>query len=180
MFDITQPKFNKPEEFWQWKREWADYHKQFSEEIRQQKRMVKNHQRRGCNTAFQQRRLAYMRKNAQLLMKLLEEGWEEYHRRKQGMAELQEQLDQYPLQIPKAKEIVFHFNKGHLFNDLLPMWVVKCKGKVFYVHHVKSDVPWDTKETPNNPSTKGSIKFKNAGVQIDKNGNAHIYQINDK
>lgn len=177
MFDITKPKFNKLDDFWQWKREWADYYVQFSEQIRQQKRVVKNHQRRGCHTALQQRKLTYMRKNAQLLMKLLEEGWQEYHRRKQGMAELQEQLDQYPMHIPKAREVVFHFNKGHLFNDLLPMWTVKCKGKTYYVHHVTSTATWSTKETPNHPSTKGSIKFKNVAVDIDSEGTAHIQQL---
>ena len=177
MFDITKPKFNKPEDYYTWKREWADYYKHFSGEIREQKRMVKQHQRIGCNTGFQQRKLHYMRKNAQLLMKVLEEAGEEKRKREQGMRELQEQLDQFPLSIPKAREVVFHFNKGHLFNDLLPMWVVKCKGRTLYVHHVNSSAQWNTKETPNHPSTKGSIKFKNVSVEIDREGTAHIEQL---
>lgn len=177
MFDITKPKFNKPEDFWQWKREWADYYKQFSEQIRRQKRMVKQGQRSGNYMAFQQRKLVYMRKNAQLLMKLLEEGWEEYRKRKEGMAELQAQLQQYPMEISKAREVVFHFNKGHLFNDLLPMWCVKCKGKTYYVNHVSSTAQWSTKETPDHPSTKGSIKFKNVRLHVDEEGTAHIQQL---
>jgi hypothetical protein len=42
------------------------------------------------------------------------------------------------------------------------MWVVKTKGQTHYVHHVDVDkgVGFSTKETPDNPSTKGSIKFK--------------------
>ena len=44
----------------------------------------------------------------------------------------------------------------------IPMWVVKSKGQTHYVHHVDVDkgVGFSTKETPDNPSTKGSIKFK--------------------
>lgn len=59
-------------------------------------------------------------------------------------------------------EIVFHFNKKHLEDPRIPMWVVKCKGESHYVHHVNVDkgVGFSTKETPDNPHTKGSIKFK--------------------
>lgn len=42
------------------------------------------------------------------------------------------------------------------------MWVVKSKGETYYVHHVDVDkgIGFSTKETPDNPHTKGSIKFK--------------------
>lgn len=62
----------------------------------------------------------------------------------------------------KSYDIVFHFNKKHLEDSRIPMWVVKCKGESHYVHHVNVDkgVGFSTKETPDNPSTKGSIKFK--------------------
>jgi hypothetical protein len=46
------------------------------------------------------------------------------------------------------------------------MWVLKAKGKTYYVKHVESTVGWSTKETPDNPHTKGSIKFKNVDVDI--------------
>jgi hypothetical protein len=62
----------------------------------------------------------------------------------------------------KHSEIVFHFNKKHLEDPNIPMWVIKSKGQTHYVHHVDVDkgVGFSTKETPDNPSTKGSIKFK--------------------
>lgn len=62
----------------------------------------------------------------------------------------------------KRSEIVFHFNKKHLEDPNIPMWVIKSKGQTHYVHHVDVDkgVGFSTKETPDNPSTKGSIKFK--------------------
>jgi hypothetical protein len=46
------------------------------------------------------------------------------------------------------------------------MWVLKLKGQTFYVDHVDSQIGFSTKETPDNISTKGSIKFKNCVVEI--------------
>ncbi len=62
----------------------------------------------------------------------------------------------------KPEEIIFHFNKGHLQDPSIPMWVIKTKGQTHYVHHVNVEkgVGFSTKETPDNPNTKGSIKFK--------------------
>jgi nitrate reductase beta subunit len=50
------------------------------------------------------------------------------------------------------------------------MWVIKCKGETHYVNHVdvKPGVGFSTKETPDNPKTKGSIKFK-ANITIEEN-----------
>jgi hypothetical protein len=72
-----------------------------------------------------------------------------------------------------CKEVIFHFNKGHITNPDIPMWVIKTRGETHYVHHVESSAPWSTKETPDNPSTKGAIKFKNVNLEI-KEGIAYI------
>jgi hypothetical protein len=42
------------------------------------------------------------------------------------------------------------------------MWVIKVKGQTHYVTHVEvqPSVGFSTKETPDNPHTKGSIKLK--------------------
>ena len=69
---------------------------------------------------------------------------------------------------------MFHFNKGHLVDETIPMWVIKTHGESFYVNHVSADLPWSTKETPNNERTKGSIKFKECLLQIDPDNNATI------
>lgn len=71
-------------------------------------------------------------------------------------------------------DIVFSFNKGSINNPEIPSWTLKCKGQTYYVWHVDSDAKWNTKETPENPSTKGSIKFKNATLLIDEEQNAII------
>lgn len=73
----------------------------------------------------------------------------------------------------QVKEVIFHFNKGHLSDPNIPMWVLKFKGETHYVDHVICEKGWSTKETPNNPSTKGSLKIKNCTVSI-KDGTAFI------
>jgi hypothetical protein len=66
-----------------------------------------------------------------------------------------------------CKEAIFHFNKHHLVDPETPMWVIKTGGKTLYINHVDARLLWSTKETPDNPSTKGSLKFKNALLTID-------------
>ena len=73
---------------------------------------------------------------------------------------------------------MFHFNKKHLTDPTVPMWIVKCRGDTNYVHHVdvSPDVGFSTKETPSNEHTKGSIKFK-ANLNIVKENNLIIAKI---
>ena len=73
-----------------------------------------------------------------------------------------------------CKEAVFHFNKKHLEDPTIPMWVVKAKGESYYVDHVVCSVMWSTKETPDNSHTKGSIKLKNCLIQIGDDNVATI------
>jgi hypothetical protein len=48
------------------------------------------------------------------------------------------------------------------------------KGQSYYCKHVTAKIHWSTKETPDNPNIKGSIKFKNANLLIDEEQNAII------
>jgi len=70
--------------------------------------------------------------------------------------------------------VVFHFNKASLADPTIPAWVLKIKGQSYYVQHVESNARWTTKETPDNPHTKGSLRFRNVDVEIDEFGNAKI------
>lgn len=72
---------------------------------------------------------------------------------------------------------MFHFNKGHLEDETIPMWVIKTHGESFYVNHVTSELAWSTKETPDNAKTKGSIKFKECLLEIDPENNATIKSL---
>lgn len=76
-----------------------------------------------------------------------------------------------------CRDVVFHFNKKHLEDQTVPMWVLKTAGETFYVNHVDCEIPWSTKETPDNPSTKGSIKVKNALMQIDLDNHARLTKL---
>ncbi len=78
-----------------------------------------------------------------------------------------------------CKELVFHFNKKHLEDATIPMWVVKCKGESYYVHHVSCSLPWSTKETPDNTRTKGSIKLKECLLTIDDDNCAAITALTE-
>ena len=72
---------------------------------------------------------------------------------------------------------MFHFNKKHLEDETVPMWVLKFHGETLYVKHVDCTVPWSTKETPNNSHTKGSIKVKDVLLRIHDDNSATISQL---
>jgi len=57
------------------------------------------------------------------------------------------------------------------------MWVIKTRGKTFYVNHVTCDIPWSTKETPDNSHTKGSIKVKDCLLTIDDSNEAILSKL---
>lgn len=57
------------------------------------------------------------------------------------------------------------------------MWAVKAHGVTFYVNHVTAEIPWSTKETPDNPSTKGSLKFKRCKLIIDDDNCATLSKL---
>lgn len=57
------------------------------------------------------------------------------------------------------------------------MWVIKTHGETFYVDHVEADMPFSTKETPDNSHTKGSIKFKEVLLQIDNDNCARLSKL---
>ena len=69
---------------------------------------------------------------------------------------------------------MFHFNKKHLEDQTIPMWVLKFHGETLYVNHVDCSVPWSTKETPDNTHTKGSIKVKDVLLRINDANEAEI------
>ncbi len=84
------------------------------------------------------------------------------------------------ISIDYRSEIIFHFNKQHLQDPTIPMWVIKTKGETYYVNHIDVDagIGFSTKETPDNPHTKGSLKFKGKlSITTKENGDimARIY-----
>jgi len=70
----------------------------------------------------------------------------------------------------QPSRIVFHYNKKHNEDPSIPTWVIKHKGSTYYVNHMESTVGFKTKETPDNPHTKGSIQFFGK-LKIEKEDN---------
>ena len=60
----------------------------------------------------------------------------------------------------------------HLQDPTVPMWTIKHKGETYYVHHmeVMPGIGFSTKETPENPHTKGSLRIKGKLKIEDDNG----------
>lgn len=71
-----------------------------------------------------------------------------------------------------SARVIFHFNKTHLSDPTIPMWVLKSKGQTYYVNHVEFEtgVGFKTKETPDSDHTKGSIQIKGRLKIIEDNG----------
>lgn len=84
------------------------------------------------------------------------------------------QVATFPLTIENCPAIDFHFNKISIEFGFMPPWVVKAKGKTFYVSNVDFDSIGTTRETPEHASTKGSIRFRRATLAIDAQGMAII------
>ena len=87
---------------------------------------------------------------------------------------LREQNAQFPLVIEDARNIDFHFNKISLEFPFMPMWTLKAKGKSYYLNHIDCMAPWTTRETPDNPSTKGSLRIRKGTIHIAADGSAEI------
>lgn len=82
------------------------------------------------------------------------------------------------LNLETRNEIIFHFNKKHLEDPSIPMWVIKTRGETYYVDHLEVDkgIGFSSKETPDNPHTKGSLKFKGR-LSIDDNNDEIVAKI---
>jgi hypothetical protein len=83
-------------------------------------------------------------------------------------------LAQFPIRIDECDRVDFHFNKKHLEYSWIPMWVLKTKGRTIYCNEVIAECPWSTRQTPDHPSTKGSIRFKNVNLYVDREGIATL------
>lgn len=170
-----KPTFKTKEQYKAWRKTWAALYRDVSKHIREQKLNTKAEQRKG-NASEAQSALAQERAMGAKAMSLLEDAKIRWQNIKDIKASIAEQFAQYPLDLEDARNIEFHFNKKHLeFPDVVPMWIVKAKGKTFYVNHVDCETPWTTRENPDHPSTKGSIRIKRGNIHIDANGNARIY-----
>lgn len=105
------------------------------------------------------------------MMALLDEA----KQRRDRIIEMQKSLANqgFPLNLGVCKNVDFFFNKGHLEFPFMPMWVVKAKGRSYYVDEVQANVPWTTKAKATG-STKGVIRFPRCNIVIGEDRVARI------
>ena len=72
--------------------------------------------------------------------------------------------------------IIFHYNKAHNADPQgIAPWIIKYKGQTHYVWHFESTRGFSTKETPDNPHTKASIRFKGTLELREEDGKLCAY-----
>lgn len=169
-----KPTFKTRDEYKAWRKTWAALYAEVSERIRKLKLATKSTQRTGESAAMQNK-LRQERAMGAKAMTLLSEAkirWQNIQEMKRGIAE---QHATFPLEIENVRNMDFHFNKKHLeFPEVVPMWVLKAKGATYYLNHIDCQTPWTTRETPDNPSTKGSIRIKRGNISISADATATI------
>lgn len=182
-----KPSFRDREGYLQWRRDWRDLHATLSAEKRATKNRVKDLQRKAEQDGRgyrenefwpeMSRLMAELRQQRVMGHKLMTVLDEAKLRRDKiiGMEKgLREQNATFPLVIEDCRNIDFHFNKISLEFPFMPMWTLKAKGKSYYLNHIDCNAPWTTRETPDNPSTKGSLRIRKGTVNISADGTAEI------
>jgi len=192
-----QPKFTDYKGYQAWRSDWRELYAHAGSEVRQSKYGIKALQREldRIQTSLildrsNEEKLAaleevksqlsramkehgYKRAIARKLMTALDTAkirWQQIRDMKRG---IQEQAREFPLEV-EAKNIDFHFNKKSIEFDFVPAWVVKARGKTYYVGHMDCQTGFTTRETPEHPSTKGSLRVKRGTLSIDDQGSATI------
>jgi len=180
-----QPKFTDYKGYSEWRSDWRELYAHASSEVRGSKYRIKSFERVVEKQTGKEREVicdnigrlkaehVHKRAIARKLMTALEVAkvrWNQIKAMKQGV---KDQAKEFPLEL-ESKNIDFHFNKKSMEFDFIPMWVVKARGKTFYVNHMDCQAGFTTRETPDHPSTKGSLRVKRGTLVIDAAGNAVI------
>lgn len=181
-----QPNFTDYKGYAEWRSDWRELYAHASSEVVKSKHRIKHFTRMmQQHEAGNQRDQAcdnigrmivehgHKRAVARKLMTALETAkirWSQIKAMRNG---IKEQAKEFPLEI-EGKNIDFHFNKKSMEFDFIPTWVVKARGKTFYVHHMDCQTGFTTRETPDHPSTKGSLRVKRGTLRISAEGLATI------
>jgi hypothetical protein len=183
-----QPKFVDYAGYSAWRSEWRELYAHASAEVRASKYAIKALERKfndytdpldrmldPVRDRISTLRAEHIHKRAiarklNTALEVAKLRWEQIKGMKKG---IQEQAKEFPLSV-EAKNIDFHFNKKSMEFDFVPMWVVKARGKTYYVHHMECQAGFTTRETPEHPSTKGSLRVKRGTLTIDSEGSAII------
>jgi hypothetical protein len=181
-----KPTFTNYEGYQEWRAEWRVVYKDLSQRIIQQKAEVHRLNQEYSRDPSQQKKeelkkAINLRKSMSVNAFKLNTILDEAKKRMAGITKMRqdmtEHVAQFPIEIDNCDRLDFHFNKKHLEFPWIPMWVVKSRGKTFYVNHVDARCPWTTRETPENDSTKGAIRIRNCSLRIDETGTATLESL---
>lgn len=179
-FGMT-PTFNDRASYSAWLRTWRMTFREISKDIRSKRAKLVELQRAdslaGTNftdvTRRAQRDLHYARRVANKMLTLRDEAKLRWERISAMERDLAEQNALFPLDLGECKRIDFHFNKISIEFPFMPGWVIKTKGKSFYVRDVISTVGFSTRNKAEG-NTRGLLRFPSGFVHIDADGVAHI------
>lgn len=164
-----------------WRDTWRVLYRRQTSAIRRGKRKVKDLARQEQTPTIAallsktQSELHWQRVMAHKTMTLLDAAKTRWQRIRAMEKQIADQMASFPLTLENCPSIDFHFNKGSIEFPQLPSWVIKAKGQSFYVHHVDfSEAQGTTRETPDHPSTKGSIRFRRCSLTLSPDGTAKI------
>jgi hypothetical protein len=170
-----KPNFITREDYLGWRQLWKTVYARLSGDIQQAKLALKAAQRSNDTDAGKKAKaLHYNRRVAFKMMTLLQDAMVRRDRILSMHKEIAEQP--FPLDLGECKSIDFHYNRGANDFPFLPTWVIRAKGRSYYVREVEFSAPCTTKERATG-STKGVLRFKRCSVEIDADGNARIGDI---
>lgn len=164
--NAMKPTFGNKEQYLLWRASWRVVYKELSRRIRSAKECTKVLQRAGdseeCRKA--QKELVLIRADGTKMMTLMKEA----KKRRDRILSMREEIagQPFPLEM-EASRIDLFYNRAHNEFDILPRWVIKTKGKSFYVDHIDANVPWSTRELEDGP-TRGMIRFRKCMLSISK------------
>jgi hypothetical protein len=168
-----KPNFKNKEEYLAWRTMWKLVYAELSLRIRKRKLETKQLQReasaymgvsdaKSLPAAKAQKELSLMRRDATKMMTLMDEAKKRRDRILSMRAEIAGQP--FPLEMD-ADRLDLYYNRAHNEFDVIPRWVIKTKGKSFYVDHIDATVPWSTRELESGP-TRGMIRFRKCKLMI--------------
>mgnify|MGYP001322680139 CR=1 FL=1 len=177
-----KPTFTSAEGYKTWKRDRAKIINQVSSICKIRKAAIRKAQKDGDIEAANRAITAYHRDRvvAYKLNSLIQDGIDRRNSLLSIKSSIEEQNKSFPMVIENCRVIDFHFNKKHLEIPSIPMWVAKTRGKTFMIHHLISNVGFSTKEDPDHKSTKGTIRFRQVSLHIDRNMIATINNAGSK
>lgn len=174
-FDM-KPNFGDRAGYRAWLLAWRKLYRKVCRDIRAAKAESKRLSRENAaNAGKKQRELVFTRAMGRKLMDLRVDAVARMERIDGMVAQIANQKATFPRVIENAT-VDFHYNRAsNEFGDL-PMWVVKAKGKTYYVDHVTANAPWSTHERPS-ATTRGMMRFRRCNLILRADNTAEIVTV---